>query len=135
MWFTDAVYEIFYIRHNNFSINFISLSLSYFLNIITSTFLWQIIIILNVPNVPLFKNSTKINFQRQQFLYVKYPFFSQATEEKEEMESLRAYNLRLLANILPLNVAEHFLKNQFKKDEVPSSLLYIVNNRFLYPKQ
>ncbi|XP_062578862.1 adenylate cyclase type 5-like [Saccostrea cucullata] len=41
----------------------------------------------------------------------------QATEEKEEMESLRAYNLRLLANILPLNVAEHFLKTQFKKDE------------------
>lgn len=34
------------------------------------------------------------------------------------MESLRAYNLRLLANILPLNVAEHFLKTQFKKDEV-----------------
>lgn len=67
--------------------------------------------------------------------YLSHFLFSQATEEKEEMESLRAYNLRLLANILPLNVAEHFLKNQFKKDEVPSPLLYIVINRFLYPKQ
>lgn len=64
--------------------------------------------------------------------YLSSVLFSQATEEKEEMESLRAYNLRLLANILPLNVAEHFLKNQFKKDEVSLSLLYNVNNRFLF---
>ncbi|CAG2235891.1 ADCY5 [Mytilus edulis] len=41
----------------------------------------------------------------------------QATEEKEQMESLRAYNLKLIANILPLHVAENFLKNQHKKDE------------------
>ncbi|XP_013407025.1 adenylate cyclase type 5 [Lingula anatina] len=41
----------------------------------------------------------------------------QATEEKEEMENLRAYNMKLLANILPLHVAEHFLKSQNKKDE------------------
>lgn len=34
------------------------------------------------------------------------------------MESLRAYNLKLIANILPLHVAENFLKNQHKKDEV-----------------
>ena len=34
----------------------------------------------------------------------------QATEEKEEMESLRAYNMNLLGNILPMHVAEHFLK-------------------------
>ena len=34
------------------------------------------------------------------------------------MESLRAYNLKLLANILPLHVAEHFLQAQNKKDEV-----------------
>ena len=54
-------------------------------------------------------------------VYLHYQWLDfnlQATEEKEEMESLRAYNLRLLANILPLNVAEHFLKTQFKKDEV-----------------
>lgn len=125
----------FFIFDISISLLILSLSPSYFLNFITSTFLRQIIIILNAPVCHYSKTQPKINFQRQQFLFVKYPFFSQATEEKEEMESLRAYNLRLLANILPLNVAEHFLKNQFKKDEVPSSLLYIVNNRFLYPKQ
>lgn len=41
----------------------------------------------------------------------------QATEEKEEMERLRAYNMSLLANILPIHVAEHFLKEN-KKDTV-----------------
>lgn len=34
------------------------------------------------------------------------------------MESLRAYNMKLVANILPVHVAEHFLKAQNKKDEV-----------------
>ena len=34
------------------------------------------------------------------------------------MESLRAYNLKLVANILPLNVAEHFLKKQVNKETV-----------------
>uniref|UniRef100_A0A6I8NFV9 Adenylate cyclase type 5 n=1 Tax=Ornithorhynchus anatinus TaxID=9258 RepID=A0A6I8NFV9_ORNAN len=33
----------------------------------------------------------------------------QATEEKEEMEELQAYNRRLLHNILPKDVAAHFL--------------------------
>lgn len=33
----------------------------------------------------------------------------QATEEKEEMENLKAYNQKLLANILPEHVAAHFL--------------------------
>ncbi|KYQ56100.1 Adenylate cyclase type 5 [Trachymyrmex zeteki] len=33
----------------------------------------------------------------------------QATEEKEEMEHLKAYNQKLLANILPEHVAAHFL--------------------------
>ncbi|ELT87487.1 hypothetical protein CAPTEDRAFT_155468 [Capitella teleta] len=41
----------------------------------------------------------------------------QAHEEKEEMESLRIYNMKLVANILPVHVAEHFLKAQNKKDE------------------
>ncbi|XP_069111394.1 adenylate cyclase type 5-like [Argopecten irradians] len=41
----------------------------------------------------------------------------QATDEKEEMESLRAYNKKLVTNILPINVAEHFIKNTYKKDE------------------
>ncbi|XP_065217614.1 adenylate cyclase type 5 isoform X2 [Planococcus citri] len=33
----------------------------------------------------------------------------QATEEKDDMEHLEAYNRKLLANILPVHVAEHFL--------------------------
>lgn len=33
----------------------------------------------------------------------------QATEEKDDMEHLQAYNRKLLANILPVHVAEHFL--------------------------
>lgn len=41
----------------------------------------------------------------------------QATEEMEEMESLRAYNLRLLSNILPLHVAEYFLRHQKNDDK------------------
>lgn len=44
--------------------------------------------------------------------------FPQAHDEKEEMESLRKYNMKLVANILPVHVAEHFLKAQNKKDEV-----------------
>lgn len=40
----------------------------------------------------------------------------------EEMEHLRAYNLRLLSNILPLHVAEFFLKNNLNTDmEVSAS--------------
>lgn len=31
------------------------------------------------------------------------------TEEKDDMEHLEAYNRKLLANILPVHVAEHFL--------------------------
>ena len=31
------------------------------------------------------------------------------SEEKEEMEHLQAYNKKLLSNILPAHVAEHFL--------------------------
>ena len=34
---------------------------------------------------------------------------SQFVEEKEEMEHLQAYNRKLLANILPVHVAEHFM--------------------------
>ncbi|XP_055297190.1 adenylate cyclase type 6 isoform X2 [Sitodiplosis mosellana] len=36
----------------------------------------------------------------------------QATEEKEEMEHLQAYNRKLLENILPVHVAEHFLSRE-----------------------
>ncbi|XP_056145041.1 adenylate cyclase type 5 [Lampris incognitus] len=41
----------------------------------------------------------------------------QATEEKEEMEELQAYNRRLLHNILPKDVAAHFLQER-RNDEL-----------------
>lgn len=42
----------------------------------------------------------------------------QATEEKEDMEHLEAYNRKLLANILPVHVAEHFLSSDKNNDEL-----------------
>ncbi|CAF88246.1 unnamed protein product, partial [Tetraodon nigroviridis] len=41
-----------------------------------------------------------------------------ATEEKEEMEELQAYNRRLLHNILPKDVAAHFLQRERRNDEL-----------------
>jgi Adenylate and Guanylate cyclase catalytic domain len=38
-------------------------------------------------------------------------------EEKEDMENLQAYNRKLLANILPVHVADHFLTNR-NMDEI-----------------
>jgi hypothetical protein len=37
-------------------------------------------------------------------------------EEKEDMEHLQAYNHKLLANILPVHVAEHFLSSDKHAD-------------------
>jgi hypothetical protein len=37
-------------------------------------------------------------------------------EEKEDMEHLQAYNHKLLANILPVHVAEHFLSRDKHAD-------------------
>ena len=51
-------------------------------------------------------------------LNVHFWNFLQANEEKEEMESIRAYNMKLVSNILPMHVAQHFLKAQNEKDEV-----------------
>uniref|UniRef100_A0A803TWP6 Adenylate cyclase type 6 n=1 Tax=Anolis carolinensis TaxID=28377 RepID=A0A803TWP6_ANOCA len=42
----------------------------------------------------------------------------QATGEKEEMEELQAYNRRLLHNILPKDVAAHFLARERLNDEL-----------------
>lgn len=42
----------------------------------------------------------------------------QATEEKEDMEELQAYNRRLLHNILPKDVAAHFLARERRNDEL-----------------
>ena len=36
----------------------------------------------------------------------------QAMDEKNDMDVLKANNMRLLTNILPTHVAEHFLKHQ-----------------------
>ncbi|NWV69795.1 ADCY6 cyclase, partial [Malurus elegans] len=41
-----------------------------------------------------------------------------ATGEKEEMEELQAYNRRLLHNILPKDVAAHFLAQERRNDEL-----------------
>lgn len=46
------------------------------------------------------------------------PPAQQATEEKEEMEELQAYNRRLLHNILPKDVAAHFLQRERRNDEL-----------------
>ncbi|NXP48663.1 ADCY6 cyclase, partial [Heliornis fulica] len=43
---------------------------------------------------------------------------TQATCEKEEMEELQAYNRRLLHNILPKDVAAHFLARERRNDEL-----------------
>jgi len=42
----------------------------------------------------------------------------QATDEKEEMEHLQAYNKKLLSNILPVHVAEHFLSCDKNNDDL-----------------
>ncbi|XP_030380284.1 adenylate cyclase type 6 [Scaptodrosophila lebanonensis] len=42
----------------------------------------------------------------------------QATEEKEDMEHLQAYNRKLLENILPVHVAEHFLSREKHIDDL-----------------
>lgn len=51
-------------------------------------------------------------------------FSPQAQEEKEEMESLREYNLKLLSNILPLHVAKYFLS--MKSDTVSLSIMFYI---------
>ena len=47
----------------------------------------------------------------------------QATEEKEEMEHLQAYNKKLLSNILPSHVADYFMSGD-KNNDVSSSKKY-----------
>ncbi|KAM7406855.1 hypothetical protein PAMA_002858 [Pampus argenteus] len=52
------------------------------------------------------------------FVLALYLHAQQATEEKEEMEELQAYNRRLLHNILPKDVAAHFLQRERRNDEL-----------------
>lgn len=42
-------------------------------------------------------------------LHQHIEFLRTFAEEKDDMEHLEAYNRKLLANILPVHVAEHFL--------------------------
>ena len=47
-----------------------------------------------------------------------YILIYQTSEEKEEMEHLQAYNKKLLSNILPAHVADHFLRSGDKRNDV-----------------
>uniref|UniRef100_A0AAQ5ZAH5 Adenylate cyclase type 5 n=1 Tax=Amphiprion ocellaris TaxID=80972 RepID=A0AAQ5ZAH5_AMPOC len=67
------------------------------------------LLIMEVPKVSLFDN---------QDLLVMANAINAATEEKEEMEELQAYNRRLLHNILPKDVAAHFLQRERRNDEL-----------------
>ncbi|XP_052765547.1 adenylate cyclase type 6-like [Mya arenaria] len=74
---------------------------------------WETIVVLIIFSFFLFIHAQQVeSTARLDFLWKV-----QATDEKDEMESLRAYNLKLVANILPLNVAQHFLKRAGNKDE------------------
>ena len=53
------------------------------------------------------------------FLSLIY-LISNILEEKEEMEHLQAYNKKLLSNILPAHVADHFLRSGDKRNDVSS---------------
>ncbi|KAM7380078.1 hypothetical protein PAMP_003398 [Pampus punctatissimus] len=53
-----------------------------------------------------------------ELLYLLIMEVPKATEEKEEMEELQAYNRRLLHNILPKDVAAHFLQRERRNDEL-----------------
>lgn len=48
--------------------------------------------------------------------YVTNVIFFIISEEKEGIEHLEAYNRKLLANILPVHVAEHFLNSDKNND-------------------
>ena len=50
--------------------------------------------------------------------YNTFFLFCPIAEEKEEMEHLQAYNKKLLSNILPVHVAEHFLTGRVKRNDV-----------------
>lgn len=77
--------------------------------------------------LPLTINSKKEN--DFQFSYI-------CTEEKEDMEHLQAYNRKLLENILPVHVAEHFLSrdknidvnNSLHRNELLTQLNYYFRN-------
>lgn len=62
--------------------------------------------------------TVSLHIRSAQMLYDLQKLIFQATEEKEEMEELQAYNRRLLHNILPKDVAAHFLARERRNDEL-----------------
>lgn len=80
--------------------------------------MWQIVIYLLASfqldfNVFLFFRcflpSSSLFFQPIVVFFFNFFPWTNYVEEKEEMEHLQAYNRKLLENILPVHVAEHFL--------------------------
>ena len=65
---------------------------------------------------------------RQRYFHVHSFVF---TEEKEEMEHLQAYNRKLLANILPVHVAEHFMSMD-KHTDVGYFYLFKISKNLFY---
>ena len=65
-----------------------------------------------------------------QCLYVIHNLkFCPYSEEKEEMEHLQAYNKKLLSNILPAHVADHFLRSGDKRNDVSSHSLNVAKSQ------
>jgi hypothetical protein len=52
-------------------------------------------------------------------------------EEKEDMEHLQAYNHKLLGNILPVHVAEHFLSSDKHADVSVAASISDVSGTFV----
>uniref|UniRef100_A0A3Q3JXH0 adenylate cyclase n=1 Tax=Monopterus albus TaxID=43700 RepID=A0A3Q3JXH0_MONAL len=70
------------------------------------------------PHVALFDNADLLVIQMESTARLDFLWKLQATEEKEDMEKLQAYNRRLLHNILPKDVAAHFLARERRNDEL-----------------
>lgn len=74
---------------------------------------------LNIVILTAFVVALIIHGQQTEATYrLDFVWKLQATEEKEDMEHLEAYNRKLLANILPVHVAEHFLSGEKNNDEL-----------------
>jgi len=52
--------------------------------------------------------------QVEQTARIDFLWNKEASEEREEMQQKQAYNRKLLHNILPVDVAQHFLEKREK---------------------
>ena len=66
------------------------------------------------------------------FIYI---LIYQTSEEKEEMEHLQAYNKKLLSNILPAHVADHFLRSGDKRNDVSTMINNTISISYSIIKQ